>query len=109
VKSAAIAVILLAASLLACGSSGPSDRGAPGSPVEGIVIRVESSGLTDVQGFALRTNDGQTLEFRLGPLENGAQFPPGHLAEHQANSAPVRVFFRLEGADRVAFWIQDAG
>jgi hypothetical protein len=74
----------------------------------GIVTSVRSSGLTQVQGFTLRTSDGETMEFRLGRLENGAQFPPGHLAEHQATSAPVRVYFRLESGVSVAFWIEDA-
>jgi hypothetical protein len=45
----------------------------------------------------------------MGPLENGAAFPPGHLAEHQATAEPVRVSFRLEDGARVAYRIDDVG
>ena len=47
-------------------------------------LAVESAGLDQVKGFTLRTNDGETIAFMLGPLENGDEFPPGHLKEHQA-------------------------
>ena len=90
-----------------CGPERPP--GSPGSTVEGVVIGVMSTGLTEVQGFTIRTAGGETLDFRLGRLENATEFPPGHLTEHQATSAPVRVTFRLEGDERVAYRIEDAG
>ena len=43
----------------------------------------------------------------IGILENGAQFPPGHLAEHMANASPVRVFFRDEGGQLVVYRLED--
>ena len=58
--------------------------------------------------FTLRTNSGQQVTFRIGTLENGDLFPPGHLAEHLATSSPVRVFFRQDGADLVAYRLEDA-
>ena len=61
-----------------------------------------SVSLTDVRGFAIRTPDGRTVEFRVGQLENGAQFPPGHLAEHQVDSVPIRVTYRDENGEHVA-------
>jgi hypothetical protein len=76
---------------------------------EGVVIGVMSTGLTEVQGFTIRTASGENLDFRLGRLENATEFPPAHLAEHQATLAPVRVTYRVEGQERVAYRIEDAG
>ena len=74
----------------------------------GIVVSVASTGLTSVHGFTLRTTSGETLEFTLGDLENPTQFAPGHLAEHQATSSPIRVSFRLENGSRVVYRLEDA-
>ncbi len=48
------------------------------------------------------------LEFRIGELENGNEFPPGHLAEHQATAEPVVVYYRVEGNERFAVRLEDA-
>ena len=84
-----------------------------GSPVttsvEGVVVAVDGSGLGDIRGFTLRRPGGDTLEFRLGELENGDAFPPGHLAEHQATAQPVVVYYRMEGKERFAVRLEDAG
>ena len=69
---------------------------------------VDSVSLTDVRGFAIRTTDGRTVEFRVGQLENAAEFPPGHLGEHQATSIPIRVTYREEAGERVAIRLEDA-
>ena len=84
---------------------GPSDMPA----VEGVIVAIDSAGLDDVRGFTLRQVGGETLEFRLGELENPTEFPLGHLAEHQATAQPVRVWYRMEGADRFAVRLEDAG
>ena len=81
----------------------------PDSPVAGIVLSVDSSGLNDVRGFTLRSNSGETLTFVIGQLENGDEFPPGHLAEHMAAASPILVFFREENGELVVFRIEDAG
>ena len=83
---------------------GPPDTTA----VDGVIVAVDSAGLSDVRGFSLRRPGGEILIFRLGELENGAQFPPGHLAEHQATAAPVRVWYRMEGSERFAVRLEDA-
>lgn len=85
----------------------------PGGPVatesvSGVIVGVESEGLDQVRGFDLRTQDGTTVTFVLGDLENGATFPPGHLVEHQATGQPVRVSFVTDGAAKVAIRIDDA-
>ncbi len=84
---------------------GPPDT----TRVEGVVVAVDSSGLAAVSGFTLRRPGGETLEFRLGELENGMDFPPGHLAEHQATAQPVVVYYRVEGNERFAVRLEDAG
>ena len=80
----------------------------PPSPVDGVVVHVDSAGLADVKGFDLRLPDGTVLAFTLGPLENGAQFAPGHLAEHQATGAPVRVSYRVVNGIPVVYRLEDA-
>jgi hypothetical protein len=76
--------------------------------VEGVVVNVEATSLADITSFTIRTADGELLEFGLEALENGVEFPPGHLAEHVASSAPVVVSYRDEGGRRLAIRIVDA-
>ena len=97
----------LGAASLGASASG-SSAGAPSSPIDGVLIHIDSTGLTQVTGFDMRTADGRTLAFKIGTLENGSQFPPGHLAEHLATSAPVRVWFRPQGSDLVVYRLEDA-
>jgi hypothetical protein len=74
----------------------------------GVVVAVDARGLADVRAFSMRTDDARTIIFRIDALENGAEFPPGHLLEHQATSQRVRVWYRIDGAELVAFRIEDA-
>jgi hypothetical protein len=90
---AILAAVVAAACGPAASPSPPPDGGMPASPVDGVVLSIDASGLTQVHGFTLRTAAGNILEFTLGSLEDPTQFPPGHIAEHQANAQPVRVFF----------------
>jgi hypothetical protein len=76
--------------------------------VSGVIVGVDSEGLDRVRGFTLRIDEGQTLEFAMGTLERGAEFPPGHLVEHQATAQPVRVWYVMEGDARIAVRIEDA-
>jgi hypothetical protein len=81
---------------------------APRQTETGLVIAVDSSGLTDVRGFTIRTDDGRTVVFRIGSLENGAQFPPGHLLEHRATGVKVVVTYRRDSGELVAIRLDDA-
>ncbi len=106
-----VAVIALtggAAILL--GSTSLRDPGAPANAtaVVGVIVAVDSAGLDRVRGFTLRTTDQGSIPFVIGDLENGAEFPPGHLVEHQASARPVRVWYRTEGDVRVAIRLEDA-
>ena len=83
---------------------GPADTTAAG-----FVIEVNSTSLTQVDSFTLRTPEGVHLQFRVGRLElDGGTFPAGHLREHMALGQPVAVAYRQEGSDRVAFRLVDA-
>ncbi len=97
-----IALVALAI-VLATTLGRPADRAETG-----VVIHVDAVSLGNVRGFTLRTTDGRSVDFTLGALENGSQFPPGHLAEHQATATPIVVTYREQGGSRVAVRLEDA-
>ena len=107
---AVLAVVVIAVALAATIFGGTArDPGAPqGDQAVGLVTSIDSEGLTNVRSFTLRTQDGRDETFAIGTLENGAEFPPGHLAEHQAFGLPVRVWYRTDGDTKVAFRLEDA-
>jgi hypothetical protein len=84
------------------------DRPAGTSDMTGVVVGVDSGGLADVRGFTLRRPGGELVEFSLRALQNATEFAPSHLAEHQATAEPVRVWWRMDGADRLAIQLEDA-
>ena len=100
-------VASLAAPKSACACS-PTPPPTPASPVEGVVVAVDSSGLGRVAGFTVRLADGSTIIFELGALQNPTEFPPGHVAEHLASSQPVRVFFSADSDRLVVYRLEDA-
>lgn len=104
--------MLVGSAIAACGSAqSPTVApigSLPPSPVDGVVVHIDSAGLSDVKGFDLRKADGTVLAFSLGPLENGAQFAPGHLTEHEATGAPVRVFYRIVNGIPLVYRLEDA-
>lgn len=97
----AVAVVVLA-------MAAATALGGPGRQVEtGIVVAVQATSLTDVQGFSIRTADGRTVDFRIGQLENASDFAPGHLAEHKVSLAPVRVTYIDRNGSHEAVRIED--
>jgi len=83
--------------------------GGPGRRVEtGIVVAVEATSLSSVQGFSIRTADGRTVDFRVGALENASTFPPGHLAEHKVSLVPIQVTYVDRDGGHVAVALVDA-
>lgn len=104
VVGAGVVVAILAVAALAVATLGQPPR----QTETGVVIAVDAASLTDVRGFTIRTPDGRTVTFRLGQLENRAQFPPGHLGEHVATGVPVVVTYLDENGDRVAVHLEDA-
>ena len=96
---AVIALAVVAATIL----------GGPGRRVEtGIVVAVEATSLSSVQGFSIRTADGRTVDFRVGALENASTFPPGHLAEHKVSLVPIQVTYVDRDGGHVAVALVDA-
>ena len=96
---AVIAVVVVVTTIL----------GGPGRRVEtGIVVAVEATSLTSVQGFSIRTADGRTVDFRVGALENASAFPPGHLAEHRVSLVPIQVTYVDRDGAHVAVALVDA-
>jgi hypothetical protein len=100
---------------LVASRTAPLPSGTPASTASGtweatgVVVAVETgAGLGDVRGFTLRRPGGELVKFSLRALQNGAQFPPGHLVEHQANAYPVRVTYRAEGSEYLAIRLEDA-
>jgi hypothetical protein len=108
-RRGAVVWIGLAIAVVALGAVVVSAFGqAPRQTETGLVIAVDSSGLTDVRGFTIRTDDGRTVVFRIGSLENGAQFAPGHLLEHRATGVKIVVTYRQENGELVAIRLEDA-
>lgn len=108
---ALVAIIALtgAAAILLGGTGRPDASPAPDAQqMVGVIVGVQATSLTDVQGFTLRTSDGAPIQFTIGDLENGAQFPPGHLVEHQSTAQPIRVWYRTQDGGKVAIRLEDA-
>lgn len=102
-----VVVVTTLAAILLQELSGPDVP--PGTEqMTGVVVSVDSSGLADVRGFTLRRPGGELVEFSLRELQNAPEFPPGHLAEHQATAEPILVIFRTEGDERLATRLEDA-
>ena len=98
-----------AAVTLLSSTATPDPEGPPGaSQVVGVITHLESTSLDTVTAITVRTTGGDIVDFAIGALENRAELPPGHLALHQATGAPVRVWYRMDGAVRVAIRIEDA-
>ncbi|MEA2518440.1 MAG: hypothetical protein QOF49_520 [Chloroflexota bacterium] len=98
---AAVAVLIVVIAVTALGG--------PRRKVEtGIVVAVEATSLSSVQGFSIRTADGRTVDFRITSLENAVDFAAGHLSVHKVSLAPVRVTYVEEGDSRRAVRIEDA-
>jgi hypothetical protein len=99
---AAVAAVALAA-------AAAMTIGGPGRQVEtGIVVAVEATSLSSVQGFSIQTMDGRTVDFRIVSIENASIFPPGHLAEHKVSLVPVRVTYVDRNGAHEAVRIEDA-
>lgn len=98
-----LATYLLTA-LVILAACGPSPQTAAG-----FVTDVQSSSITQVDSFTLRTPEGEELLFRVGVLElDGGAFPAGHLREHMALAQAVAVAYREENGNRVATRLVDA-
>jgi hypothetical protein len=102
-----LGLIVVAVVALAIGAT--TVLSGPGRQVEtGIVVSVEATSLSAVQGFSIRTTDGRTVDFRIVSIENAATFAPGHLAAHKVSLVPVRVTYVDRNGSHEAVRIEDA-
>jgi hypothetical protein len=70
---------------------------APTRTVTGILIGVDSSGLSQLSGFTLRDADGTVYDFTPAPTFNqGVEhvMSPGHMRAHMALAVPVTVTYQ---------------
>jgi hypothetical protein len=89
--------------LLAACSAPPA--GAQTHAVRGVLLEVESPGIQKVDGFTLRSDDGQELHFSTAPDFNQGVahlMTPGHMRQHMALGDPVEVTYRDENGKHVA-------
>src|SRR5262245_11333874 len=61
----------------------------------GLVVDVQQSSLTSVEGFRLRTQDGRVVEFSTTDTKFDRAFPVQHLGEHLALAQPITVTYRI--------------
>jgi len=98
--------ILLSILSFACDSA-PSDT----LVATGIVIEVDAPSLTQLNGFTLRTDDGDTLELAIAPEANTADpqegFVPSHLREHALALTKVKVSYRQSVGQLLVIRIED--
>jgi hypothetical protein len=92
--------------LAACGG-GDGERSATG-----VILSVDAPSLTQLDSFTLRTNGGDTLEFRIAPgatQDPVTGFVPGHLRSHATLGDQVEVFYREEDGVLLAGRLEDRG
>jgi len=100
--------VLAAMAYVGCGDGG-SDAAA--KTATGVVFDVQSSSLTQLEGFSLHTDDDTTLNFKVAPeadqqdLQNG--FVPSHLREHALTATRVTIDYREDGSQLLAIRIED--
>ncbi len=78
--------------------------------VIGVVTNVDASSLTQLNSFTLHTDDDRTLVFKLASdadrdPQNG--FVAGHLRTHSLGATKVKIFYREEGGQLLAFRLED--
>jgi hypothetical protein len=99
----AVPLALAISVALAVAACGPADMTAAG-----VVIAVDAPA-GQVNGFTLRTTDGQVMSFVIGTLETDAgAFPAFHLAVHAATLQPIAVAYRVEDGRNVVYRMADA-
>ena len=107
-KAAAVLAGLALTLAAACGES-EADRGGSGGgreTVRGVVLEVEG-GLTSVDSFVLRTDEGEVLEVIPAP-DGDFRFPLPHLHDHLRTSEPILVELDRSTDPPRAAAIQDA-
>ncbi|MFI5255305.1 MAG: hypothetical protein ACHQ15_07605 [Candidatus Limnocylindrales bacterium] len=101
------ALAVAAATLLALVLVGGCDDGS--KIVRGIVVSVDQTSFTHVDGFILRTADGQLLKFVIIDIPAGSgSFPPVHLRDHLASALAIDVRYEVDNGQLIALRLADA-
>lgn len=74
----------------------------------GLVVDVQQSSLTSVEGFRLRTADGRVVEFSTVGTRFDRDFPVQHLGEHLALAQPITVTYRITDGRNEVVKLADA-
>lgn len=109
--SAAILALVILATLAFVELSRPTASpppDLPASPIVGVVVRVDTESISEVNEIDVRMADGRIVTLSMGPLENATEFSPSHLAEHMATAEPIRAFYRLDAGRPVIYRLEDA-
>ena len=93
---------------VACGGNGAAGGGT--KTVTGVVTSVDAPSLTKLNGFTLHTDDDRTLVFKVAPdadrdPQNG--FVAGHLRTHALGATKVKISYREENGQLLAFRLED--
>ena len=103
-------LILCLVVALLCGACGGDGETGPGdstpSEITGVITDVESTSLTEVQGFSVRS-EGKTYDVLIDP-EVDLEFPTPHLNEHRISGDPVTVELDSRDGKLYALSIADA-
>ncbi|MCE2463856.1 MAG: hypothetical protein J4F46_08105 [Dehalococcoidia bacterium] len=91
--------LLAVALLLVLGACGGGVK-----KVQGLVVDVQSSSITDLDSVTVRDDSGRLWAFKAG---SSVSFSPSHLREHQAFAWPVIVFYEETPEGLLAYNITD--
>jgi hypothetical protein len=74
----------------------------------GLVIDVQQSSITSVEGFQLQTADGRVVDFSTVGTKFDEAFPVQHLSEHLALAQPITVTYRIVDGHNQVVKLADA-
>ncbi len=74
----------------------------------GLVVDVQQSSLTMVEGFHLLTADGRTVPFSTVGTRFDLAFPVQHLGEHLALAQPITVTYKVVDGQNEVVKLADA-
>lgn len=74
----------------------------------GIVIAANGPNVASVTDFTLRTDYGETMQFKVGVLDVNNGLPAPHLREHLQSGIPIFVTYHVENGVNIATRYIDA-
>ena len=100
-----LAVVVILASITACGGN-PPDTGEPNEgQIRGIVVQVAGRNIIELKSLRIRDETGNVWDFRAA--EGFIGISPSHLREHQLTGEPVLVTYVIGEGELIAVEITD--